>query len=132
MKVINSELFLVPGNPHMLHLATVEHGLREFIAFLCWIDPPPISPATPTYVGHLYIEEVVLESKDFTKDVFANSKFIEDDSLAFDIAKTLEEQKLIDIMERTQEIHQPYYKDLRKKMLRIAKNTGKQNVFFCQ
>ena len=54
--------------------------------------------------GKCYIEEVVLESKDFSKDVFANCKFIADDNLAFDLAKFAEEQGLTDMKKRFNEL----------------------------
>lgn len=81
----NTDLFLLPGNPHMLHIATINYGLREFILMLH-------RPASK-----MYIEEVVLESKDFSKDVWANMKFIEDDSLANDLAEYCNEQGLRDM-----------------------------------
>lgn len=96
-KIKNSNLFLMPGNTHMLHLGTIEYGLREFVVFTC------IAQNTP-YFGKTYIEEVVLTSKDFSKDITAHCKFIEDDILAFDLAKFAEEQGLIDIKKRTNEL----------------------------
>ncbi len=81
----DTNYFLLPGNSHMLHLATIGYGLREFVVML--------SRGT----NQVYIEEVVLESKDFSKDVFANFKFIADDSLAEDLAAFAEEQKVIDM-----------------------------------
>lgn len=94
-KVKDSNLFLVPGNPHMLHLATIGYGLREFIVMSCIQGPQS---------GRCYIEEVVLESKDFDKDVWANCKFIQDDNLAFDLAKFVEEQGLTDMKKRFNEL----------------------------
>lgn len=90
-KVKDSNIFKLPNNPHMLHLATISYSLREFVAM------------TDIRTGKTYIEEVVLESKDFQKDVWANFKFIEDDILAFEIAKFCEDKKLID-MKRVTEI----------------------------
>lgn len=81
----------------MLHLGTIEYGLREFVVFTC------IAKGTP-YFGKTYIEEVVLTSQDFSKDITAHCKFIEDDSLAFDLAKFAEEQGITDMKKRTQEL----------------------------
>lgn len=97
MKIKNSNLFFMPGNSHMLHLGTIEYGLREFVVFTC------IASNTP-YYGNTYIEEVVLTSQDFSKDVTAHCKFIEDDNLAFDLAKFAEEQGITDMKKRTNEL----------------------------
>lgn len=94
LKVKDSNLFLMPGNPHMLHLGTIGYGLREFVVFVC-LKNPPLSQTN--YVGKCYIEEAVLESKDFSKDVFAHLRFIEDDSMAYDLAKFAEEKGLLDV-----------------------------------
>lgn len=96
-KVKNSNAFLVPNNPHFLHLGTIGYGLREFIVMTCINGP---------HQGKTYIEELVLTNVDFTKDVFANCKFIEDDNLAFDLAKFAEEKGLTDIKNRSHEIWQ--------------------------
>ena len=95
MKVKDSNIFLVPNNPHMVHLATIQDGLREFIVMYCRQGPQK---------GKCYIEEVVLHSTDWSKDVFANLKFIEDDNLAFDLAKFVEDKGLTDIKKRTEEL----------------------------
>ena len=84
-KIKDSNLFLLPGNPHILHIATITRGMQEYIVML------------DLNTQKMYIEEVVLETKDFTKDVWANMKFIEDDELAFDLAKFAEDKKLIDM-----------------------------------
>lgn len=93
--VKNSNLFKVPGNAHMLHLATIGYGLREFIVMACIKGP---------HSGKCYIEEVVLESRDFSKDVWANCKFIADDNLAYDLAKFADEQGLTDLKKRYNEL----------------------------
>lgn len=89
-KLRDTNLFTLPGNSHMLHLATIDYSLREFIAMM------------DLRTQQVYIEEVVLEAKDFDKDVWANLKFIADDKLAFDLSKFLEEKKILD-MKRIQE-----------------------------
>ncbi len=81
----------------MLHLGTIAYGLREFLVFTC------VAQDTPFY-GNTYVEEAVLTSQDFSKDVTAHCKFIEDDNLAFDLAKFAEEQGLTDMKKRTQEL----------------------------
>jgi len=107
-KVKNTDLFLMPGNPHMLHLATVSYGLREFVAMVCLKGPKQ---------GCCYIEEVVLNTVDFTTDVFANLKFIEDDELAFDLAKFLEDRQVLDIPKRIEEIMTfPAYASIRRQL----------------
>lgn len=87
----NTNYFPLPGNPHMIHIATIGYGLREFVAML------------DRTTQKFYIEEVVLESKDFQKDVFANFKFIDEDALAEDLAKFCEDKKLLD-MKRIQNV----------------------------
>lgn len=87
-KLKNSNIFPLPGNPHMLHLATIGYSLREFIVMLGIMGPAS---------GKIYIEEIVLESKDFSKDVFANCKFIEDDNLANDLSEFVEEKGIRDM-----------------------------------
>lgn len=94
-QVKDSNIFPLPGNPHMLHLATISYGLREFIAMVCIKGP---------YQGSCYIEEVVLESRDFNKDVWANCKFIADDNLAFDLAKFCEDKGITDMKKRFNEL----------------------------
>lgn len=86
----DTNIFSLPGNPHMLHIATISYGLREFVGML------------DRRTQKFYIEEVVLQSQDFSKDVWANFKFIEDDALAFDLAKFCEEKKVLD-MKKLQE-----------------------------
>jgi len=46
----------------------------------------------------MYIEEAVLTSIDFSKDVFASCKFIKDDDLALELARFAEEKKLTDMV----------------------------------
>jgi hypothetical protein len=88
----DSGLFLLPGNAHMLHLASIGYGMREFIVML------------NRNTHKVYIEEVVLETKDFSKDVWANLKFIEDDSLANDLAAFCEEKGVIDMKKVTDQL----------------------------
>lgn len=87
--VKDTNLFYLPGNKHMIHIASLGRGLHEYIVML------------DTRTEKMYIEEVVLESKNFSDDVWANLKFIDDDNLAFDLAKFCELKKIID-MERIQ------------------------------
>ena len=87
----NSDIFTLPGNPHILHLGTIQYGLREFIVMHC---------RAGMYKGNTYIEEVVLNTIDYSKDVFANCKFIDDDNLAHDLARFAEESGLLDIKNR--------------------------------
>lgn len=89
-QVKNSEIFPMPGgNSHMLHLGTISMGMREFCVMYCVRGPK---------FGNLYIEEVVLTSVDFDKDVYAHSKFIKDDALAYDLAKFAEEKGMTDMV----------------------------------
>jgi hypothetical protein len=81
----DTNVFPLPGNPHMLHIATISYGLREFVGML------------DRTTQKFYIEEVVLHHQDFSKDVWANFKFIDDDALAFDLAKFCEEKKVLDM-----------------------------------
>jgi len=87
-KVKSSDIFkLPPPNQHMVHLGTIGSGLREFIVLLC---------VNGEHRGKVYIEEVVLTTVDYTTDVFANCKFIEDDALAEDLAAFAAENRLTD------------------------------------
>lgn len=85
MRVMDSNIFALPGNPYVLHLITIKMGLREFIGML------------DTRTQKVFIEEVVLQSTDFQKDVWANLKFISDDALAYDLAKFVESKDLLSI-----------------------------------
>lgn len=93
-KVKNSNIFPMPGNEgnpnQLLHLGTIGYGMREFIVMACVSGPKR---------GNVYIEEAVLNTVDFSEDVFANLKFVEDDNLAFDLAKFAEEKGLTDMKE---------------------------------
>jgi hypothetical protein len=95
-KVKDSNIFPMPGNPHMLHLGTISYGLREFIVMLCIAEGP--------YYQRCYIEEVVLNSIDYGKDVFAYCKFIADDNLAHDLTRFAEEHKLTSIGDRANQL----------------------------
>lgn len=94
LRVKNSNIFPLPGNPHMLHLGTIERGLREFIVMHCVRGP---------HKGNTYIEEVVLNTVDFKNDVYANCKFIDDDELAGELAEFATDKGLLDIKERLNE-----------------------------
>ena len=78
----------------MVHLGTISSGLKEFIVMIC---------VQGEHLGKCYIEEVVLNSVDWSQDVFANLKFISDDNLANDLAAFANEQKLTDIPTRIKE-----------------------------
>ena len=86
----NTDLFPLPGNTHMLHIATISYGLREFVLMV------------DRNTGKMYIEEVVLQTVDFQKDVWANYKFIADDSLAKDIAEYCDQEGLRDMRKITE------------------------------
>lgn len=94
-QVKDKNIFQMPGNPHMIHLGTIGYGLREFIVMTC---------IGGSHKGKTYIEEAVLESKDFSKDVFACSKFIEEDALAEDLAHFAEQQGITDMKARAEEL----------------------------
>jgi len=96
LKLINSNIFKVPGNPHMIHLGTIKKGLQEFIVILCIGGPKK---------GQVYIEEVVLNTVDFSKDIFANCKFIADDNLAQELADFAQEKGILNIKEKFPEIY---------------------------
>lgn len=93
--VKNTDIFPMPGASDYIHMASVSYGLREFVAFVC---------VRGQRQGSCYIEEVVLVSNSTTEDVVANLKFIDDDNLAFDLSKFLEDRKLLDIKERMGEL----------------------------
>jgi hypothetical protein len=79
----------------MLHLGTISYGLREFVVFTC---------IAGTAQGNTYIEEMVLNTVSFSDDVYANCKFIQDDNLAFDLAKFAEDKGITDMKNRTGEM----------------------------
>ena len=85
----------MPGNPQLLHLATVTDSFREFIAMVCVKGPE---------TGNCYIEEAVLTTVDYSTDVFANLKFIQDDHLAEDLYDFLNNKGLLDITRRLNEV----------------------------
>lgn len=90
LRVKNSEIFPMPGgNSHMLHLGTISKGMREFCVMYCVSGPK---------AGKLYIEEVVVTSVDYSKDVYAHSKFINDDDLARELAFFAEQKGLTDMV----------------------------------
>jgi len=84
----------MPGNGHLMHMATIGYGLREFIVMVGIRDD---------IKGKAYIEEAVLTTVNYSEDVFANLKFIEDDNLANDIAEWVMERRLLDMKERGHE-----------------------------
>lgn len=84
----DTNIYPIKSNPHMLHLATVGYGLQEFVAMLCVYGPK---------ANNLYIEELVVNSVDWSNDVFGNFKFIDDNNLANDIAAFLNQHQLISI-----------------------------------
>lgn len=87
-KLKDSNIYPMPGSQDQaLHLGTIGHGLREYVVFTYVHGPAQ---------GNTYIEEVVLNTVDWQRDVFANLKFIEEDSLAFDLARFAEEKGLTD------------------------------------
>lgn len=92
-KLKDTELFVMPGNPHMLHLGTIEYGFREFI---CMVD----RNTTKTY-----IEEVSLQTADNTGNVWCNLKFIEDDDLAFDLAMFCQDKGVTDMIAVANKLH---------------------------
>ena len=87
----NTNIFSMPGNSHLVHMATIGYGLREFVAMI---------GVAGSAKGNAYIEEVVLTSIDYDKDVYANLKFIDDDNLANDLAEWVQEKGLLDMKER--------------------------------
>lgn len=95
LKIINKDIVPIPNNPHMLRLAIVSKGLKEFHLMLC------ISGA---HKGKCYIEEYVPTTVDYKNDIFGNFKFIENDEEAEELARFCERHKLTDLQERTGEM----------------------------
>jgi len=85
LKLKDSNIFLIPNNLHVLHLATIGYGLREFV---CMLD---------RRTNKVYIEEVVLQGNDNEGNVWCNFKFIQEDELAFDLAKFCEMKGVLDM-----------------------------------
>jgi len=90
----NKNIFPMPGNGHLLHMATVGYGLREFIVMV---------GVQGDIKGKAYIEEAVLTTVNYSEDVFANLKFIDDDNLANDLAEWVMDKGLLDMKERGHE-----------------------------
>lgn len=88
--VTATNLFLLPGNPHMIHLGTIRGGLKEYIVM------------QDRRNRKTYIEEVIINNSEMNTDAWASFKFIEDDNLALDLAKFAEEKKLIDMKRITE------------------------------
>lgn len=91
MKVKNSNIFQVPGSPHMWHLGTVIDGLHEYVALACLAGPKK---------GNVYIEELVNTSIDFKNDTFGHLKFIDNELQAREIHCFFQEKGLLEIAER--------------------------------
>lgn len=85
----NTNIFPLPNSKNLLHVATIGYGLREFIVML-----DPTRDIMNQDRGPLYIEEIVLNTVDWTSDVFANCKHIKDDNLFKDLAAFVHENKL--------------------------------------
>ena len=94
MRIINSNIFPLPGNSHMLHLGTIAMGIQEYVVMLCVKGPKR---------GNCYIEETVLYSMDLKDDVTAYCKFIKNDALAEDLAAFADEKGLTS-MKRIEEL----------------------------
>lgn len=90
--VVNTNIFELPGtNGRFVHLASVHNGVREFMCFLDALSQK------------CYIEEITGGSL----------TFIEDDNLAFDLAKFCDDKGFTD-MKKVWELSQLYR---RKKLL---------------
>lgn len=95
LKLLNKNIFQIPGNPHMLCLGKIGKGLREFWCLLC---------IAGAHKGKCYIEEYVATSVDWKNDIFGNFKFIQDDEEAEELTRFAEMHKLTDIGERSGEM----------------------------
>lgn len=91
IRILSKEIFPVPGNKHMLCLAKLGKGLREFWVLLC------ISGA---HKNKCYIEEYVPTTISFSDDIFGNFKFIQNDEEAEELTRFAEHHKLTDMKER--------------------------------
>ena len=87
----DKNIFPMPGNNHLMHMATISYGLREFVVMV---------GVKGDIRGKAYIEEAVLTNVDYNDDVYACLKFIEDDNLAHDLANWVQDQGLLDMKER--------------------------------
>lgn len=94
-RLMDTDIYPLPKNEHMLHLATIGSGASEFVVMLC---------IKGSKKGNCYIEEVVYTSQDYSQDITGNFKYIKDDNLAFDLAKFAEQHKLTDVSERLMEL----------------------------
>lgn len=76
----DTNIFPMDSNPHMLHIATVGYGLRDFVCMLCIMG---------SKANNLYIEELVPTTNSSVEDIYGNFKFIDDDDLATELAMFL-------------------------------------------
>lgn len=95
LKVKDSSLYLLPGNSHMLHLGTIQDSLKEYVVMLC---------ISGMHKGKCYIEELVPTMISGKEDIYGNFKFIQDDTLAHDLARFADEKGLTDVRGRMDEI----------------------------
>ena len=85
MKLLSSKTHPLKGtNEEYWHLATVEDGVHEYMCFLCMKN------------NKVFIEEIT----------GGQLEFINDDSLALDIAKFLESKGITDILKAHSTIEQ--------------------------
>jgi hypothetical protein len=93
--ITDSNVYPIDKNPHMLHICSLQRGLREYWVMLC---------VQGEHKGKCYIEELVPNTSSFKDDIFGNFKFIEDDDLALELAQFAQEHKLIDVAEKAAEL----------------------------
>jgi hypothetical protein len=95
IRITDKNIYPIPGNPHMLHLATLSKGLRDFWVMLA---------VAGQCKGKCYIEEYVPTTVSWSDDIFGNFKFIQSDEEAEELTRFAEHHKLTDISERASEM----------------------------
>jgi hypothetical protein len=95
IRLLDKNIQLIPGNAHMLRLARLSRGLKEYWLMIC---------IAGLHSGKCYIEEYVPTTVSFSEDIYGHFKFIQDDEEAEELARFCQEHKLSDIAERSSEM----------------------------
>lgn len=103
IRLLDKNIESIPGNPHMLRLARLQKGLKEYWLMLCISGPEQ---------GRCYIEEYVPTTVSFSEDIYGHFKFIKDDEEAGELAAFCHEHKLTDLEERTGEIFESQLRNI--------------------
>ena len=98
VKLKSRDIFLIPGNSHMLCLGKLTRGLKEFWIMLCVRCPhiPTCAEGKCPYDGRCYIEEFRWENSSFHQ--------VNNDEEITELTRFAELHKLTDIINRANEM----------------------------